>query len=125
MISVKVSTIIFKALNFECIIFNNIFFTYFRLQPSELNDIFNLVKKIISDFLLGKIRGRLIFGIFLYAGYYVRLTYRCLVFAIRLQYFITSVCILHPLRGNLFLPSKFLSLSSNIRTRINAYIYGY
>jgi hypothetical protein len=45
MISVTVPRIIFTVLNFEFIIFNSMIFTYFCLEPLELNDILNFVKK--------------------------------------------------------------------------------
>jgi hypothetical protein len=60
---VKTPRIIFKVLNFECIISKSIVFTsFFYSHPSELNEILSFAKKNNSDFLIGKIGGRLIFG---------------------------------------------------------------
>jgi hypothetical protein len=41
----KMPTRTFKVLNFQFIIFNRIILTYFCLQPSELNHVFNFVKR--------------------------------------------------------------------------------
>jgi hypothetical protein len=48
------------------------------LQPLELNDrhIFNLVKLSFPDFLTGKIRGRLMFGLIGYSAFIVHSTGR-------------------------------------------------
>jgi hypothetical protein len=69
MIFVNIARIIYDALTFECIIFNYfecIIFNYFCVEPSELNDVFNAVKRF-SDFsqwnnrVLRCIRGRMMF----------------------------------------------------------------
>jgi hypothetical protein len=46
-------------------------FTSFCLQPPELNDVFSSVKHIFSDFLVGKIGGRLLFGLVRYEALHV------------------------------------------------------
>jgi hypothetical protein len=67
MLFVKIPRIILNVIKLYYILhllfLNSIVFTSFRLQSSKLNYIFNFVKKKNSDFIIGKIVGRLVFGL--------------------------------------------------------------
>jgi hypothetical protein len=71
-IFVKTPRIIFKVLNFECIILKSIVFSSFLLTSlrTKWNIKFCLKKNLFSHFLIGKIGGRLIFGATLYSVLY-------------------------------------------------------
>jgi hypothetical protein len=66
LLSVRILRIMYKVLNFELLLLSSIDFTYFPLQPSELNDMINFPpppQTFFSDFLIGKCWGRLTFGV--------------------------------------------------------------